>query len=68
MRHCARAELAASLWQTEEVALPWGWDGGWLDVPVIICEYFETSKSKDIYKFRSDHQQMSKYQLHTLVT
>lgn len=25
--HCARAELAAALGQTEEVALPWGWHG-----------------------------------------
>lgn len=29
MGHCARAELAAALGQTEEVALPWGWHG-WL--------------------------------------
>lgn len=48
---CAKAELAASLGQTEEVALPWGWDGGRVVVYCHPCEiWFEFAASKPFIK------------------
>lgn len=55
------AELAACLGQMEEVALTWGWDGGWVVVAadihvrfsVCVCVCVDASKCEDFHKMKS---------------